>query len=43
MLLAERQIRQAFEQLQKEVDDLHQRTLEEIETARRNGKQIGQQ
>ncbi|MDE7230408.1 MAG: hypothetical protein K2N56_07995, partial [Oscillospiraceae bacterium] len=35
MLLAERQIRQAFEQSQKEVDYLHQRTLEEIETARR--------
>lgn len=42
MLLAERQIRQTFEQAQKEVDDLHQRTKEGIETARRNGKQIGQ-
>lgn len=43
MLLAKKQIRQAFEQSQKEVDDLHQRTREGIETARRNGKQIGQQ
>ena len=40
--LAERQIRIAFEQAQKEVDDLHQRTKEGIETARINGKQIGQ-
>ncbi len=40
--LAERQIRIAFEQAQKEVDDLHQRTREGIETARLNGKQIGQ-
>lgn len=40
--LAEKQIRLAFEQAQKEVDDLHQRTKEGIETARRNGKQIGQ-
>ena len=40
-LLAEKQIRKAFEQAQKEVDDLHQRTKEGIETARLNGKQIG--
>lgn len=40
--LAEKQILQAFEQSQKEVDDLHQRTSEGIETARRAGKQIGQ-
>lgn len=40
--LAERQIRIAFEQAQKEVDDLHQRTKEGIETARQEGKQIGQ-
>lgn len=33
----------AFEQAQKEVDDLHERTREGIETARRAGKQIGQQ
>ncbi len=40
--LAEKQIRIAFEQAQKEVDDLHLRTKEGIETARINGKQIGQ-
>lgn len=42
MALAEEQIKIAFEQAQKEVDDLHQRTKEGIETARRNGRQIGQ-
>lgn len=41
-LLAERQIILAFEQSEKEVADLHQRTKEGIETARLNGKQIGQ-
>lgn len=41
--LAERQIQLAFEQAEKEVQDLHQRTKEGIETARLNGKQIGQQ
>lgn len=41
MVLAKRQIELAFEQAQKEVDDLHQRTKEGIETARINGKQIG--
>lgn len=40
--LAERQIRIAFEQAEKEVKDLQQRTREGIETARLNGKQIGQ-
>lgn len=40
--LARRQIRIAFEQAEKEVTDLQQRTAEGIETARRNGKQIGQ-
>jgi len=35
-------IRIAFEQAEKEVQDLHQRTREGIETARLNGKQIGQ-
>ena len=40
-VLAKRQIRIAFDQAQKEVDDLHQRTKEGIETARLNGKQIG--
>lgn len=39
--LAERQIRLAFEQAEKEVADLHQRTKEGMETARLNGKQIG--
>lgn len=42
MALAKEQIRIAFEQAQKEVDDLHHRTSEGIETARRAGKQIGQ-
>ena len=41
LALAEKQIAIAFEQAQKEVDDLHQRTTEGIETARRAGKQIG--
>lgn len=41
-LLAKKQIIQAFEQSEKEVEDLHQRTREGIETARLNGKQIGQ-
>lgn len=43
MRLAERQIKLAFEQAEKEVEDLRQRTREGIETARQNGKQIGQQ
>ena len=38
MSLVERQIKLAFEQ---ELDGLRQRTQEGIETARRNGKQIG--
>ena len=42
MDLARKQIQLAFIQSQKEIDDLHQRTREGIETARRNGKQIGQ-
>ena len=42
MALAKEQITIAFEQAQKEVDDLHQRTAEGIQTARLNGKQIGQ-
>lgn len=41
MKLAERQIQIAFDQAQKEVDDLRQRTREGLETARINGKQIG--
>jgi DNA invertase Pin-like site-specific DNA recombinase len=39
--LAREQIRLAFIQSEKEVEDLHQRTKEGIETARLNGKQIG--
>lgn len=42
MALAREQIRLAFEQSEKEVQDLHQRTKEGIETARLHGKQIGQ-
>ena len=42
MTLAQKQIQLAFVQSQKEVEDLRQRTREGIETARRNGKQIGQ-
>ncbi len=41
MALAKEQIRIAFEQSEKEVQDLHKRTAEGIETARLNGKQIG--
>lgn len=40
--LAEKQIQIAFNQAEKEVLDLQQRTKEGIETARLNGKQIGQ-
>lgn len=43
MDLAKKQIYLAFEQAEKEVQDLRQRTREGIETARLNGKQIGQQ
>ena len=42
MELAKEQIIIAFQQAEKEVTDLHQRTKEGIETARLNGKQIGQ-
>lgn len=42
MELAKQQIRIAFEQSEKEVKDLQQRTREGIETARLAGKQIGQ-
>ena len=41
MALAQEQIRLAFEQSEKEVLDLRQRTREGIETARLAGKQIG--
>ncbi|MBE5813120.1 MAG: recombinase family protein [Clostridiales bacterium] len=39
--LAKAQIRIAFEQSEKEVSDLHQRTSEGLKTAKLNGKQIG--
>lgn len=39
--LARQQIQLAFEQAEKEVQDLRQRTKEGIETARLNNKQIG--
>lgn len=42
MSLAKEQTKIAFEQSEKEVQDLHKRTSEGIETARLNGKQIGQ-
>lgn len=41
MALAKEQIKLSFEQAEKEVQDLHRRTVEGIETARLNGKQIG--
>ena len=40
-VLRREQIKAAFVQAEKEVQDLHQRTKEGIETARLNGKQIG--
>lgn len=40
-LLAKRQIQHAFEQSQKEVDDLRQRTSEGLKTAQLNGKRVG--
>lgn len=42
LLLAKEQIRLAFEQSEKEVQDLRQRTKEGMQTARLSGKQIGQ-
>ena len=42
LALAKEQIKLAFDQAEKEVLDLHQRTSEGIETARLAGKQIGQ-
>ncbi len=42
LALAKEQIRIAFDQAEKEVEDLHQRTREGIVIARINGKQIGQ-
>ena len=42
-ILAKKQIEKAFEQSQKEVDDLRERTQEGIREARKNGKQIGRE
>lgn len=39
--LAKKQVALAFEQAQKEVDDLHQRTAEGMATAKANGKRVG--
>lgn len=41
MALAKEQIKLAFEQAEKEVTDLHQRTKEGLVTAKLNGKQVG--
>ena len=41
ILLAKKQVRIVFDQAQKEVEDLHKRTSEGIQTARLEGKQIG--
>lgn len=41
MRVAEEQIRLAFREAQDEVDNLHRRTRQGIETARLNGKRIG--
>lgn len=41
MILAKRQISIAFEQAQKEVDDLRRRTKEGLQTAKMKGKQVG--
>ena len=43
MKLAERQVQLAFEQAQKERDDLAERTSCTLETARLNGKTLGRQ
>ena len=41
MSIAEQQIKLAFEQAQKERDDLSERTRQGLQTARLNGKQLG--
>ena len=41
MVLAKEQTKLAFEQSEKEVADLHQRTREGLLTAKLNGKQVG--
>lgn len=43
IVLRRKQFKLAFDQAQKEVDDLHARTREGIVTARLEGKQIGRQ
>lgn len=43
MRLAEKQIAQAFEQSEKEVQDLRQRVREGLITAKANGKQVGKE
>ena len=40
-LLAEQQIWKAFEQSEKEVQDLHERTREGIRETKRNGQRVG--
>lgn len=42
MELARQQIKLAFAQAEKEVEDLHQRTREGLVTAKLNGKRVGQ-
>jgi len=42
MELAKEQIKKAFDQAEKEVQDFHQRTKEGLITANLEGKQIGQ-
>lgn len=42
LALAKEQIKKAFDQAEKEVKDLHQRTSEGLLTAKLNGKQVGQ-
>lgn len=42
LAVAKEQIKKAFDQSEKEVMDLHQRTSEGMLTAKLNGKQIGQ-
>ena len=40
--LAKEQIKKVFDQAQKELEDIHKRTSEGLETAKLNGKRIGQ-
>ena len=43
MLLAEKQIQIAFDQAEKEVEDLHQRISEGLKQAQLNGSQVGRE